>query len=172
MEPIRTSLAYAQKNLHTELFSARRLEALQHLRRDQVYRIVGLIYEDHLNGKGVNIGHTVFITTVNLLGNMIFSQNMFGRDSDADKEFKETIAQLMVVGGVANLADFFPWLIFLDPQGVSRDTTKYHKFIFGLFEKFIWERLATRQNHTYASGGDGSGIQKDLLDVLLSVAKD
>eukprot|EP01018_Ginkgo_biloba_P016265 Gb_21485 [translate_table: standard] len=159
---------------NTELFSAKRLEALQHLRTDQVFRMVGLIYEDHLNGKSVNIGHTVLLTAVNLLGNMIFSQNMFGRDSDAGEEFKEAVAQLMVLGGVANLADFFPWLRFLDPQGVSRDTTKYLKFIFGLFEKLIKERLASRQNHTYASGGGGGGggAQKDLLDILLECRSD
>eukprot|EP01018_Ginkgo_biloba_P016257 Gb_02432 [translate_table: standard] len=155
---------------NTELFSAKRLEALQHLRRDQVFRMVGLMYEDHLNGKSVNIGHTVLLTTVNLLGNMIFSQNMFGRDSDAGEEFKEAVAQLMELGGVANLADFFPWLRFLDPQGVSRDTTKYLKFIFGLFAKLIKERLASRQNHTYASGGGGA--QKDLLDVLFECRSD
>eukprot|EP01018_Ginkgo_biloba_P018190 Gb_34291 [translate_table: standard] len=154
---------------NTELFSAKRLEALQHLRRDQVFRMVGLIYEDHLNGKSVSIGHTVFLTGVNLLGNMIFSQNMFGRDSEAGEEFKEAVAQLMELGGVANLADFFPWLRFLDPQGVSRGTTKYLKFIFGLFEKFIKERLASRQNGSYGSGG---AHEKDLLDVLLDSRSD
>eukprot|EP01018_Ginkgo_biloba_P016256 Gb_21585 [translate_table: standard] len=142
----RTVIEAVKRICNTKLFSAKRLEALQHLRRDQVFRMVGLIYEDHLNGKGVNIGHTVFVTAVNLLGNMIFSQNTFGRDSDAGEEFKEAVAQLMVLGGVANLADFFPWLRFLDPQG----------------------------NHTYASGGGGGGggAQKDLLDVLLECRSD
>eukprot|EP01018_Ginkgo_biloba_P016264 Gb_21486 [translate_table: standard] len=106
------------------------------------YSESSLIYEDHLNGKSVNIGHTVLLTTVNLLGNMIFSQNMFGRDYDAGEEFKEAVGQLMVLGGVPNLADFFPWLRFLDPQG----------------------------NHTYASGGGGG--QKDLLDVLFECRSD
>ncbi|GLJ32233.1 hypothetical protein SUGI_0648790 [Cryptomeria japonica] len=43
-----------------ELFSPKRMEALEHLRRDEVFHTIRLLYED--KGKVVDIGRTVFCT--------------------------------------------------------------------------------------------------------------
>eukprot|EP01018_Ginkgo_biloba_P025601 Gb_06566 [translate_table: standard] len=88
-----------------------------HLRRDQVSRAVEGIYEDCLKKKSVNIGHTVFHTSFNLLGNMILSQDMFDPRSNSAQEFKETIGKYLEIVGTPNMADYFPLLQFLDLQG-------------------------------------------------------
>lgn len=145
----------------TELFSVKRLEVLQHLRRDQVFSTIQSIFEDSRKGNSVNIGHTVFITSLNLLGNLIFSQNMFGRDSQEAKEFREAVTEWMTTAGKPNLVDFFPFLRILDPQGVSRDATKYNRIVFGLLDRSIEARL-------HSSRESISGAQaKDFLDILL-----
>jgi cytochrome P450 len=149
---------------NTELFSVKRLEALQHLRRDQVLSTLQSIFEDSTKAKGVNIRHTVFLTSLNLLGNLIFSQNMFGRDSQAAEEFEETVTKLMVLEGKPNLVDYFPFLRILDPQGVSRDVTKYMGIVFGLLDRSIEARLQRRkEGRTEHSGAEA----KDILDILL-----
>ncbi|GLJ32227.1 hypothetical protein SUGI_0648630 [Cryptomeria japonica] len=112
-----------------ELFSPKRLEALQHLRRDQVFSTIRLIFED--KGKVVNIAHTVFCTSLNLLGNMIFSTSVFDPHNPASAGLKDTICELMVVARKPNLVDFFPFLRFLDPQRVSREMDR-------LFKEFSW----------------------------------
>jgi cytochrome P450 len=149
---------------NTELFNVKRLEALQHLRRDQVFSTIRSIFEDSTNAKGVNIGHTVFLTSLNLLGNLIFSQNMFGRDSRAAEEFKETVTKIMVIAGKPNLVDYFPFLRILDPQGVSRDVTRDIGIIFGLLDRSVEARL---QNRKEGRTEDSGGKTKDFLDILL-----
>eukprot|EP01018_Ginkgo_biloba_P018167 Gb_12030 [translate_table: standard] len=170
-----SSLSWAQygprwrmlrKICNTELFSAKRLESLQHLRREQVFRMVRLIYEHHLNGESVNIGHAMFVTSVNLLGNIIFSQNMLNPHSADANEFKETVWKLMELAGKPNLADFFPFLQFLDPQGVRRNAEMYTGRVYGILDKFIHSRLASRSEKSCPPES------KDFLDILLDLTGD
>ncbi|GLJ32038.1 hypothetical protein SUGI_0645220 [Cryptomeria japonica] len=138
-----------------ELFSRTRLEALQHLRRDQVFSTIRLIFED--KGKVVNIGHTVFCTSLNLLGNMIFSTSVFDPHDPASAGFRDTICEIMKVSGKPNLVDFFPFLRFLDPQGVSRVMAMHVKALYDFSDKFIQKRQSFQRNNS----------EKDFLDVLL-----
>nr|AKH41026.1 cytochrome P450 CYP76AA26 [Thuja plicata] len=143
-----------------ELFAPKRLEALQHLRRDEVFRTIQLIFEN--KGKIVDIGQMVFCTSLNLLGNMIFSTSVFDPHNPASAGFKDTVCGLMKVAGTPNLADFFPFLRFLDPQGVSREMSRHLKALYDFSDTFIQKRLtATGQ---IVQRGDS---EKDFLDVLL-----
>ncbi|KAH9328167.1 hypothetical protein KI387_000275, partial [Taxus chinensis] len=142
----------------TELFSAKRLDALQDLRRVQICNMIRTIYVDSLTASNVDIGHATFLTSLNLLGNMIFSKDMFDRGSEKSHEFKDTIRKMMVVGGKPNLADFFPFLRFLDPQGVRKETIAYFRVMFGIFGEHIEERLHS---------GINEDSEKDFLDILL-----
>ena len=99
-----------------ELFTAKRLEALHHLRRVQVSSMVRAIYKS--KSSPVDIGHAAFLVSLNLLGNMIFSKDMFQWDKmEESQEFKEALTQMLVIGGKPSLADFFPFLRALDPRG-------------------------------------------------------
>ncbi|GLJ32228.1 hypothetical protein SUGI_0648650 [Cryptomeria japonica] len=140
-----------------ELFSPKRLEALQHLRRDQVFSTIRLIFED--KGKVVNIAHTVFCTSLNLLGNMIFSTSVFDPHNPASAGLKDTICELMVVAGKPNLVDFFPFLRFLDPQRVSREMDRLFKELYDFSDTFIQKRLSQSVQR--------KDSDKDFLDVLL-----
>ncbi|GLJ46063.1 hypothetical protein SUGI_0970420 [Cryptomeria japonica] len=141
-----------------ELFTAKRLDALQHLRREQVTQLVRSVYKDSVEGKSVDISHEAFLMGLNLLGNMIFSRNMFQRGCEGSLEFKDTLARMMVLGGKPNLADFFPILRFLDPQGITRGLSKCFGFIFGVLDKYIEERQQS---------GRMQDREKDFLDILL-----
>eukprot|EP01018_Ginkgo_biloba_P019790 Gb_03772 [translate_table: standard] len=153
-----------------ELFSAKRLEALQHLRRDQVFGTTQLIHDHYYaKGKSVDIGQTMFVASFNLLGNMIFSQNVLSQHSDqpAD-ELKETIWKVMEILGAPNLADFFPFLRFLDPQGLRRDGERCMVKVYALFDKFIDSRLASRSQKSFAPDSNSN----DFLDILLDFRGD
>jgi cytochrome P450 len=143
-----------------ELFNSNRLEAMQYLRRDQVFRTIRLIFKD--KGKVVNIGQTVFCTSLNLLGNMIFSTNLYDPDNPAFVGFKDTIYEMMKLGGIPNLVDFFPFLRFLDPQGVSRGMARHIKTMYEFSDAFIQKRLAET-----SQGVRRNDSEKDFLDVLL-----
>ncbi|GLJ32251.1 hypothetical protein SUGI_0649060 [Cryptomeria japonica] len=143
-----------------ELFSNKRHEALQHLRRDQVFRTIGLIFED--KGKVVDIGLMAFCTSLNLLGNMIFSTNVCDPRNPASAELKDTIWKLMKLVAMPNLADLFPFFRFLDPQGVSHRMAGYFKVLYDFSETFIQKRLAAHSQSIKLNDSE-----KDFLDVLL-----
>ncbi|KAF9592391.1 hypothetical protein IFM89_014642 [Coptis chinensis] len=77
-----------------------------------------------------------------------------------DAEFFTSIAKAIELGGRPNIADFFPFLRWLDPQGIKRkmrcDMAYTHKFAYGFVEERILERKNGKKN-----------TKKDFLDVLL-----
>lgn len=154
-----------RKIFNTELFSQKRIEASQHLRREQVSRMIRLIFLE--SGKAMNFGQIAFLTSVNLLGNMMFSEDMFDSESRDSEEFKDVIRRMMELGGTPNLADFFPFLERLDPQGIRRKVTKCIDKIYALFDKFIEDRLAARSRLTDIGQTMMDNRQKDFLDILL-----
>ena len=151
---------------NTELFSVKRLEALHSVRRDQVHRMIHQIFEDSMKGSAcVNIGHIAFHSAFNLIGNMAFGKNMFDLHFRASEDLKDAISKLMVLSTAPNLADYFPFLQFLDLQGVYRNTGICRKKAYTVIDKFIEDRLATKNK-----GSDTSDdAKKDLLDVLLDM---
>jgi len=152
-----------------ELFSVKRLEALQDLRRDQVHRMIHQIFQDSLKGsKCVNIGHIAFHSAFNLIGNMAFGKDMFDPHLRASEDLKDAISKVLVLHTAPNLADYFPFLQFLDLQGVYRNMGIYRKKAYDVMDKFIEDRLAKRGKNSDISD-DG---KKDLLDVLLDMRSD
>eukprot|EP01018_Ginkgo_biloba_P006511 Gb_36481 [translate_table: standard] len=142
-----------RKISNTELFS-KRLEALQHLRRDKVFRTLHLIYNK------VRIRRTMFLSSLNPLGNIIFSQNMFDPKSRSAEEFKETVWEFI------DLLGTHPCLQFLDLQGIKRKGINCARRIYDLFDKCIENRLlATERNKS-------QNAKQDILDILLDLRGD
>lgn len=118
-----------------ELFSHSRMQSLQHLRRDQMFRTIRLIFDNC--GNTLSIGHTAFCATLNLLGNMIFSTSVFDSHNPTSIDFQDIIWKISKLGGTPNLVDFFPFLEFLDPQGVCHLISKYIQRTYDFFDVFI-----------------------------------
>jgi len=106
-------------------------------------------------------------SAVNMLGNMAFGKDMFDFHSPVFQEFKDIISKTILTVGAPNLADYFPFLQWLDPQGVRRNTRIYMERLFGILDKFIEDRLAKRSKTM-----DGKDGPKDLLDALLDMRSD
>eukprot|EP00253_Pinus_taeda_P008046 PITA_08046 len=172
----KSSVIWAQYGSHwrllrrisnTKLFSVKRLEALQHLRKDEVFRTINQILLGSTEGKSVNIGNMMSHFAVNMLGKLAFGKDMFHPNSPAFQEFSDALWQLSVNAGAPNLVDYFPFLRWLDPQGVGRNTAISMAREFGILDKFIENRLATKGKTT-----DGSDAPEDLLDALLEMRSD
>lgn len=106
----------------------------------------------------MDIGKTAFCTTLIVLGNMFFSTSVFDpHNPSSSAGIKDTISDMMEVSGKFNLVDSFPFLRFLDPQGVSRDMTTHLKAMYDFCDMFIQRRLSIERDNS----------EKDFLDVLL-----
>ncbi|KAJ1423813.1 Cytochrome P450 [Sesbania bispinosa] len=112
-----------RKICNTQLFAHKMLDASQHVRRNKVQQLLTDIHQSSQIGEAVDIGTVVFKTTFNLLSNTIFSIDLF-QSTGAAREFKDVLTDTLKLMGTPNLADFFPVLRMVDPQGLKRRQTK------------------------------------------------
>eukprot|EP00253_Pinus_taeda_P019755 PITA_19755 len=87
-------------------------------------------------------------------------------DSCVSQVLQESIAKLLELHAVTNLADSFPFLQWFhwDPQDISRSTAIHRRKVYAILEKFIEDHLTAR-----GKGTDGSDSEKDLLHALLDI---
>ncbi|KAE9467308.1 hypothetical protein C3L33_00780, partial [Rhododendron williamsianum] len=87
---------------------------------------------------------------------------MIDHSSGSANEFKELVWNMMEEMGKSNLADYFPALKMIDPQGRRRRFTGYAGKMFGVFDELIKTRVLARKTL-------GSVETEDLLDTLLGI---
>ncbi|XP_059078194.1 iridoid oxidase-like [Cryptomeria japonica] len=93
----------------------------------------------------MNIAHLVFYEGLNLMSNAIFSKKLFDPNNLESAELRNSFAELAKLGGKPNLADFYPFLRFLDPQGVSRDMAVSQRRLHKCLDVFIQDWLEARR---------------------------
>ncbi|XP_010544671.1 PREDICTED: cytochrome P450 76C2-like isoform X2 [Tarenaya hassleriana] len=156
-----------RKILATQLFSPQRLEATKPLRMNKLRELLGFLGESCSRGEAVDIARSTFVTSLNIISNILFSVDFAGYDSKISYEYQDAAVRIMEVAGKPNIADFFPFLGFLDLQGSRKEIKACTERLFRVFQGFIDARIAKRLTH--AGRKDGSSV--DLLDSLLDLAQ-
>nr|AKH41021.1 cytochrome P450 CYP76AA21 [Thuja plicata] len=150
----------------TELFSPKKLQALQHVRTESVFQMIRLIFQEYfLNGNRVNFADIIFNTALNLISNMMFSTKVFDPNNPDCMEFTNALTSWVKLAERPNLADFFPWLGFLDLQGVDRKIGAHLKRAHYFLDLWISYRLARRSREAEEEGE----TEKDFLDLMLDM---
>ena len=153
-----------RKICNTQLLSHKNLDASQDVRRKKVQQLLSDIHQSSQIGEAVDIGTLGFKTTINLLSNTIFSVGLI-RSTGAAGEFKDLVTNITNLVGTPNLADFFPVLKMIDPQGINRRQAKNVRKVLDIFDQLINQRLKLRE-------GKGFDSQNDMLDALLTISED
>ncbi|KAK7310411.1 hypothetical protein RJT34_07915 [Clitoria ternatea] len=146
------------------LFSNKNLDASEELRRRKVLELSGDIQRSGLKGEAVDIGRLAFKTTINLLSNTVYSEDLV-HSADKAGEFKELVASIMKEIGRPNLADCFPVLKMLDPHGIRRRTGSYFSRLLNIFKGLVQKRLKLRNHVGYCTNND-------MLDAMLNNVED
>ncbi|GMI96211.1 cytochrome P450, family 76, subfamily C, polypeptide 4 [Hibiscus trionum] len=154
-----------RKVCNTHIFSNQKLDGNQYLRRNKIQQLIANVGKSCLEGEAINIGQAAFDTSINLLSNTIFSMDLVDPNSSIAQEFRETIYGVMVEAGKPNLADYFPLLRKIDPQGVRRRLTVHFDKLLNLFGKMFDERFHSRKSKA-------STPSNDALDALIDIVKD
>ncbi|GLU05706.1 hypothetical protein SLE2022_227890 [Rubroshorea leprosula] len=149
-------------NLH--IFSSQKLDANQHLRHRKVEQLLATVRDSGRLGEAVDIGQAAFSATVNLLSNTIFSVDLADSNAQSSLEFKKTVWSIMEEAGKPNLADYFPLLRKIDPQGIRRRMTVHFGKLLELFDRMYDERLQLRK-------GKGFATTNDVLDTLIDITE-
>ncbi|MBA0838185.1 hypothetical protein Goarm_010264 [Gossypium armourianum] len=112
-----------------------------------------------LNRNGIHVARFVFLLSLNLLGNLMLSQDLFDPNSKEGSEFFLVILRLMSLSGTGNIADYFPWLKWLDPQGLKRKMNKDLGKAIEIASKFAKQRMEDKKL--------SENNKRDFLDLLL-----
>ncbi|GAA0164742.1 oxygenase [Lithospermum erythrorhizon] len=111
--------------------------------------------QDKTSSGGIHVARFVFLASFNMLGNLLLSRDLVDPESTEGSEFFSTMLKLMEWSGHPNVADLFPWLKWLDPQGLKRRMNRDLSVALNIVAEFVKERKQ-------------SGLKKiDFLEVLL-----
>ncbi|KAK6918467.1 Cytochrome P450, partial [Dillenia turbinata] len=148
-----------RKICNTEIFTVKRLEASQGLRQRKVQELLDHVLECSQTGRAVHIAQAGFTTSLNFFSNTIFSMDLAHYDSKMSHEFLGLVRGFLEVIGKPNLADYFPTLRFLDPQGIRKQTEFCLENLMAIVNDIVNKRLES----------DARGNDDDMLNTLIKL---
>ncbi|KAK4491816.1 hypothetical protein RD792_002592 [Penstemon davidsonii] len=147
-----------------QMFSTCRVKASQGLRRDKLCQLHDYLQKCCFSSRVVNVEEVAFITALNLMSNTLFSMDFAKFDCSGGLELKRIVQDVVVTLSAPNIADFFPVLGAIDPQGIKRKADVCVGKLLGMFEEIIDERLKKRD--------DSNSLEKfDMLETLLHLSQ-
>ncbi|XP_050375162.1 geraniol 8-hydroxylase-like [Argentina anserina] len=148
-----------------QLFAPKVLDANYSNRRVKVQKFIDDVNESMRAGEAIDVGGAAFTTSLNLLSQTIFSTDLAHPSSETARAFQKTFWGISEEMGKPNVADYFPLLTKLDPQGIRRRATYYFQKILGILDRMIHQRLELRRGHNYIT-------TNDMLDTLLNISEE
>ncbi|XVE50695.1 hypothetical protein DITRI_Ditri01bG0183900 [Diplodiscus trichospermus] len=157
----------ARKMCMTELFSAKRLESYEYIRREEMNLLLRGLHES--SGTPIVLKDHLSTLSLNVISRMVFGKKYTEGTGENEivtpKEFKEMLDELFLLNGVLDIGDSIPWLSFLDLQGYI----KRMKALSKKFDRFLEHVL---DEHNTRRKGVDNHVAKDMVDVLLQLADD
>ncbi|GMI77871.1 TRANSPARENT TESTA 7, CYTOCHROME P450 75B1 [Hibiscus trionum] len=157
----------ARKICMTELFSAKRLESYDYIRREEMKLFLKRLYESC--GTPIVVKDHFSSLSLSVISRMVFGKKYTEGTGEAEivspKEFNEMLEELFFLNGVLDIGDSIPWLSFLDLQG----NIKRMKALSKKFDMFLEHVL---DEHNERRRGVQDYVAKDMLDVLLQLSED
>jgi len=153
---------HLRKICHNNLFSTKTLDASQELRRMKLKDLLNDMHKSSLTGEAVDIGRAAFKACINFFSYTFVPQDFV---ESLDDEYKDILSTILKAIGTPNLADHFPILKIVDPQGIRRHTYNYVSKVFHALDIIIDQRMKLRQSEHYVSNND-------MSDTLLDISKE
>eukprot|EP01018_Ginkgo_biloba_P038380 Gb_10638 [translate_table: standard] len=168
--PYNAYLREARKICISHLFSPKRLEVFQNLRREEGFEFLKSVWEASQESKPMSINpHVVSFNSSNI-SRMAFDKKYVcggeeGETQHNPEYFKKLIYDVFQLTGAFNISDFIPWLRWLDLQGYEKRMIQVRKKLDDLFDEIVEQHIL--QNEICPK--DESA--RDLVDVLLIASK-
>ncbi|KAL6885563.1 hypothetical protein ACP4OV_010342 [Aristida adscensionis] len=173
-------LRQARRICAAELFGARRLDSLEHIRADEVRATLRGLHRDGAGaGAGaVRLRDHLNMLTLGVISRMVLGRKYVGEETTAmtkqqapppaatPAEFREMVDEFFVLNGAFNIGDFLPWLDWMDLQGYVRRMKRTGQ----MFGRFL-DRIIDEHNDRRRREGEAF-VARDMVDVLLQLADD
>ncbi|CAL5422231.1 unnamed protein product [Camellia sinensis] len=147
-----------------EFLVTRRINETAAVRRRCVDNMVRWI--DEAAAVAVELSRFLFLMSFNLGGNLMLSRDLLDPESEEGFEFSDSMSKVMQLAAMPNLADSFPILKWVDPQGIKRSMKRELEKPMKIAARFVEERVLERES------GRKEKSKKDFLDVLLDYEGD
>ncbi|KAL0725343.1 hypothetical protein Bca4012_039942 [Brassica carinata] len=157
-----------RKILETKLFSRKCLDATKTIRSKKVKELITFITESCERGEAVEVARACFVTSLNVISNVVFSTDLGSYDQMASMELRDSLFRVMKIMGKPNLANYFPSIEYLDLQGIREEMKVCSERLFSVFQGLIDARIAERSLRT----GPRNECNSDLLDSLVDFIQD
>ncbi|XP_043712007.1 cytochrome P450 84A1-like [Telopea speciosissima] len=141
-----------------KLFSRRRAESWASV-RDEVDSMVLTVASKA--GEPVNVGKLVFSLTMNITYRAAFGSDIL----EGQEKFVSIMQEFSKLFAAFNLADFIPWLGWVDPQGLNKRLVKARNSLDVFIDTIIDEHIAKRKNRNQSDDAD---VDTDMVDDLLA----
>ncbi|KAF5765132.1 putative cytochrome P450 [Helianthus annuus] len=137
-----------------KLFSRKRVESWDSV-RDEVDSMIKITADS--SGSPVNLGELVFGLTHDIIYRAAFGSI----SHEGKEEFIRILQEYTKLFGAFNLADFIPWLGFIDPAGLNTRLPKARAALDGFIDKIIDEHLKKKKK-------TGDDADSDMVDEMLA----
>ncbi|KAE8696195.1 Cytochrome P450 84A1 [Hibiscus syriacus] len=144
-----------------KLFSRKREESWESV-RDEVENLVQAV--SSCDGKAINVGELIFNLTKSITYRAAFgSSSQEGQD-----EFIKILKEFSKLFGAFNIADFVPWLGWVDPQGLNARLQKARFALDKFIDTIIDDHIQKRKSYVNGGGRGGDYGETDMVDELLA----
>ncbi|KAF4371893.1 hypothetical protein CsatB_024685 [Cannabis sativa] len=144
-----------------KLFSRKRAESWESV-RDEVDKTIRTVAKNV--GTTVNVGELVFKLTMDITYRAAFGSS----EQENQDEFIRILQEFSKLFGAFNIADFIPWLTWVDPQGLNTRLPKARKALDGFIDRIIDQHIDKRAK----TNGVVDDSESDMVDDLLAFYSD
>ncbi|PIA38447.1 hypothetical protein AQUCO_02800274v1 [Aquilegia coerulea] len=145
----------------TELFTNNRINGTESLRSNGIDKLTRWLWEEAQKKGSVEVARFIALCTVNIIGNVTLTKdNIVDPELEEGTEFLASFGLATELSGKPNVADFFPFLRWFDPQNVLKNAKLAIAPPINFVSCFVKERLLERQKGQI-------NARKDFLDVML-----
>lgn len=150
----------------TQLLSPQRIEATKELRVNKVKELVSFISESSNREESVDISRVSFITTLNIISNVLFSVDLGSYNTKASiNGVQDTVNSVMGAVGNPDAANYFPFLGFLDLQGNRKTMKVCTERLLRVFRGFIDAKIAEKSSQNNPKDVSNNDFVDNLLDL-------
>ncbi|KAG8660791.1 iridoid oxidase-like [Manihot esculenta] len=155
-----------------DMMTNKRINDTTSIRQKCILQMIRSIEDDITAAKArgepgiVNLPQHLFLMSFNIVGNIMLSRDLLDSKCKKGYDFFHAMEMVAVWAGKPNLADFIPFLKWLDPQGLKKKMSKDLGQALEIAEGFMKERI-----EEYKLGNKGK-VGKDFLDTLLEFEGD
>lgn len=144
-----------------QLLSNAKIQSFHPMRKQEVGILENFLKQAANNNNVIDVSAKVASLTANMSCLMIFGKKYMDEDL-GEKGFKALIQDILRIAGLPNIAEFFPFLRFLDLQGFTPRSKELAK----LFDEFLKRVI---DEHVGQSNHQPKQTSTDMVDTLMAI---